>query len=169
MPKRFVVDSMLEKLARYLRCAGLDAASDPTASTATRVEWADREDRVFLTRNRHLEHHALVPRRLVRLASEDPLAQFAELRDAGHLAGAAPFTRCLRCNAPLAPLPRADAAGRVPPRVHAAHTEFFTCPRCAAIFWRGSHVRTTCRSLGLEDVAESGGAGARPAAPDAPA
>ncbi|MCB9914898.1 MAG: hypothetical protein H6828_07075 [Planctomycetes bacterium] len=98
-----------------------------------------------------------------------PLAQFAELRDAGHLAGAAPFTRCLRCNAPLAPLPRADAAGRVPPRVHAAHTEFFTCPRCAAVFWRGSHVRTTCRSLGLEDVAESGGAGARPAAPDAPA
>jgi uncharacterized protein with PIN domain len=52
---------------------------------------------------------------------------------------AAPFTRCLRCNAPLAPVAKADVADRLPPRIAGSAEEFWTCTGCHQVYWRGSH------------------------------
>lgn len=148
MPRpRFLVDSMLEKLARYLRCLGADAASDTRASTATLVERADREGRVFLTRNRHLEHHNLVPTLLVRLASEDTVEQVHQLLGAGWIDTQHLFTRCIRCNVELDEIERLSARPYVPARVYQAHQRFYRCPVCKSTFWHGSHVHNTCRKL----------------------
>ena len=40
---------------------------------------------------------------------------------------AKPFTLCLHCNAPLRPLPYAEAAERVPNRAARCFDEFSTC------------------------------------------
>ena len=153
-PVAFVADSMLEKLARYLRCAGADVISDRGASTATLIERANRENRHFLTRNRHLVHHHPLPRHEVQLASDDPVEQFRQLVRAKMVDTARSFSRCIRCNLPLVAVEREAIRGRVPPGVFEGYRRFFTCASCETVFWRGSHVRNTCRKLGLPDASE---------------
>ncbi len=150
----FVTDSMLEKLARYLRCCGADAHSDSGASRATLIELANREDRYFLTRNRHLAHHHPLPRHEVQIESDDPLEQIHQLLDAGLVDTSAMFSRCIKCNRILEPIERDAVRERVPPGVLATYRSFFTCTGCGTVFWRGSHVRNTCRKLGVADVSE---------------
>lgn len=150
----FVADSMLEKLARYLRCAGADVISDRSASTATLIERANRENRRFLTRNRHLAHHHPLPRHEIQLESDDPVEQFKQLVRAGMVETSRIFTRCIRCNLPLVEAERDTVRERVPAGVFKGYRRFFTCSSCETVFWLGSHVRNTCRKLGLPDVSE---------------
>lgn len=152
--RSFVTDSMLEKLARYLRCCGVDAYSDPGATRATLIELANREDRWFLTRNRHLAHHQPLPRHEVQIASDDPLEQLRQLLAAGLVDTSAMFSRCIKCNQELEAIEREAVRDRVPEGVFATYRRYFTCPSCGTVFWRGSHVRNTCRKLGLPDVSE---------------
>jgi uncharacterized protein with PIN domain len=153
---RFECDGMLVKLARYLRCVGYDATWDLEAPLARRIDRADRESRIFLTRSRRLEHQERLPRQLVVLASEDPVQQVRELVAA---IGLDPqvllFTRCIRCNVELVALAKDDALrARVHAATFASYAHFYGCPACGTVFWKGSHVRNTCRKLGLRDASE---------------
>jgi hypothetical protein len=65
------------------------------------------------------------------------------------------FTQCIKCNLPLAPVAEKSAIReRVHPNVYARHAAFFTCPGCGTVFWKGSHVRNTCRKLGVADISD---------------
>jgi hypothetical protein len=153
---RFEADAMLEKLARYLRCLGLDATCEPALPVRERVAKADREGRVLLTRSRRIGPQAAAPARMLRVASEDPVEQLREVLDAFGIDPAERlFTRCVRCNVDLAEIPKDERVrAAVHPRVFAAYERFYACPRCGTVFWRGSHVSNTCRKLGLSDGAE---------------
>lgn len=153
---RFYVDGMLGKLGSYLRCMGYDAAHEPERSTATRIERANREERVFLTRNRRLPHHHPLPARSFVVQAADPLAQLREVCEAFGLEARLLFTRCIRCNVPLTPIGREEVCGRVPGVVYRSYRSFYQCPSCGTLFWKGSHVRNTCRKLGLADASEPG-------------
>lgn len=147
----FMVDHMLARLGAYLRAVGCDAAAHPTLRVQELIDRANREDRVFLTRRRVSAERGPVPRRGLRLRSDRPAEQLREVAQVFGLdLGVKLFTRCLRCNVELAAV--ADPAAvrdRVPPRVFAAQARFTVCPACGRIFWSGSHVRNTCRKLGL--------------------
>jgi uncharacterized protein with PIN domain len=153
---RFEVDSMLVKLGRYLRCLGYDAEWDPERSLATRIERADAQSRVFLTRNHNVGHHVPEPARVLHVESDDAVLQLWEVVCALDLDPYERlFTRCIRCNLPLVEIEKTSAIeARVPSRTFACYARFYTCPRCATIFWKGSHVRNTCTKLGLRDVSE---------------
>ena len=74
--------------------------------------------------------------------SSEPVAQAAEVLGRFELrARLAPFTRCLRCNGPLAPAAPDAIAGGVPPRSRAAHDTFRQCTRCGRLYWEGTHHR----------------------------
>jgi hypothetical protein len=63
--------------------------------------------------------------------STDPRAQLREVIERFDLSGAVrPFTRCLRCHAPLETVPKADVQDRLPPRVRERCTAFARCPAC---------------------------------------
>lgn len=144
---RFLVDHMLQKLGRYLRIVGLDAA-EGGGRTHELIRRADAEGRVFLTRNTHLGEQYPVPERWLLLRSDDPVQQLREVVAAfGVDPRAALFTRCIRCNVALADEP--DPGPAVPERVRRRYTRFFRCPSCGTVFWHGSHVANTCRKLGL--------------------
>src|SRR5947207_2609029 len=99
---RFAVDAMLVKLGRYLRCLGYDAEWEPESSLATRIERADAQDRVFLTRNQNVGHQVPAPRRALFLASDDPVEQLWRVIDElGLDTERYLFTRCIRCNVEL--------------------------------------------------------------------
>ncbi|QID19678.1 Mut7-C ubiquitin/RNAse domain-containing protein [Nitrogeniibacter mangrovi] len=136
---RFVADAHLGGLARLLRLLGFDTRFDNHFADAEIVRLSVAERRIVLTRDRELlkrrevTHgcylHALVPQ-----------AQCRELVARLDLAGSArPFSLCLECNAPLRPLARAAALGRVPDGVAARHRRFVTCDACGRVFWEGSH------------------------------
>jgi uncharacterized protein with PIN domain len=153
---RFEVDSMLIKLGRYLRCLGYDAEWDPERSFATRIERADAEARVFLTRNHNIGHQVAAPKRLLFLAEDDPVEQlWRVIRELGLDPERRLFSRCIRCNVELAEIEKnADVAARVPANTFASHARFYTCRRCGTIFWKGTHVRNTCTKLRLADASE---------------
>jgi len=148
---RFLVDGMLIRLGTYLRCLGHDAEWQPGAGTRALARRAAAEERIFLTRNSRLGTEIPAPPRALVLTTDEPVAALRELLRALALDPSAHlFTRCIRCNVPLVPASPEAIAARVPEPVRARHRHFFTCPRCATVFWHGSHVANTCRKLGLE-------------------
>jgi uncharacterized protein with PIN domain len=139
----FVVDIMLGRLARWLRALGYDTRYPGPlpghAGDRQLLQIAHAEDRILATRDRMLARLAGPRGCLVRAERlDDQLVEMVE-----HL-GLHPreqdrLSRCLDCNSPLEPSPRAGVRGLVPERVFATHAEFRNCPGCAKIYWAGSH------------------------------
>ena len=134
---RFVVDVHLSKLASLLRLCGFDALM--LQEDGDIADAAAREGRVVLTRDVALLKRGAVQRgRWVR--HTDPEEQLVEVLESFALIDQMnPFSRCLRCNTPITAVPAATVVEHVPARVRAAFREFWHCPGCARIFWRGSH------------------------------
>src|SRR6476661_10024553 len=108
MPPRFFADAMLGRLARWLRVLGYDTAYDASLDDRTLVEIANREDRILLTRDRHLLRE-LRPRHAVEITQDAPLDQLAALvNELGLPAPKEVFRRCLLCNTPLDDVPDSE-------------------------------------------------------------
>ncbi len=137
--KRFVADGHLGKLARGLRLLGFDVAYDYQAQDRQLLGIMESEDRALLTRDRRLLMHAIVktgycPR------SQNPDEQTIEvIRRFDLFDSIAPFTRCLRCNATLQKVAKADVIEKLEPLTKIYYEEFRSCSGCGQIYWAGSH------------------------------
>ena len=152
---RFLVDGMAIRLGKYLRCLGYDADWERGAGTRELAARARAQARILLTRNSRVGGEIAAPERWILLRDEDPVAQLHEVvRALGLDPDALLFTRCIRCNVALDAAAPEEVAARVIEPVRERHEQFFRCPRCATIFWRGSHVANTCRKLGLAPPAD---------------
>lgn len=151
---RFLADVNVHRLAELLRMAGFDALSAKDGSktggdagTLGDGELGDeelaslsaRQGRILLTRDRALLKRSLVRHgRLVR--SQDPWEQLAEVvRLYGLEDRLAPFTRCIRCNGPLAEVAKAEVLDQLEPRTRLYYEDFSRCGRCGRVYWKGSH------------------------------
>lgn len=138
---RFLADAMLARLARWLRVLGYDTAFDSSLDDSELVRLATAEDRVLLTRDRHLVHH-LRPPRSVLVAATKPLIQLQEVVDRCDLTVSRElFTRCLVCNALLRRATAAEMSALVPERAREGAGQVLRCDNCGRIYWPGSHVR----------------------------
>jgi len=137
---RFVLDTHLGKLARYLRLLGFDTLYDNHYTDAELTDISDSgEKRILLTRDKGL----LKRKRITHgyfVRETNPERQTSEVLKRFDLIGSAkPFSRCLSCNAILTVMPLEDAVNRVPPGVRERHQEFAACPDCRRAYWKGSH------------------------------
>lgn len=138
---RFLADEMLARLARWLRVLGFDTRFEPAAEDAYLVALAATEDRVLLTRDRHLVTH-LRPERALLITSDAPLAQLREVVAACDLVlDGELFRRCLVCNAELRPATESEITTLLPERARATDGPVWRCPECARLYWPGSHTR----------------------------
>lgn len=138
---RFVLDGHLGRLARHLRMLGFDTRWRRDAPDPELAATAAAERRILLTRDRGLLMRRAVTHGLWVRATE-PRRQLAEIVGRLDLARAiAPFSRCLRCNAPLEPVAKAEVLERLPPAVREHQDTFHRCPSCARVYWAGSHRR----------------------------
>lgn len=138
---------MLGRLARWLRAAGYDTELRSEESDRNVIDRCRAEERVLVTRDRHLARHAGVDIRTVLLVAETVDAQARSLGEALRIDWTlAPFSRCLVDNTPLR---SADAEDRlhVPVRACLLPGPFRICPCCRRLYWPGSHVRRMQRQL----------------------
>ncbi|MFH0811620.1 MAG: Mut7-C RNAse domain-containing protein, partial [Pseudomonadota bacterium] len=49
------------------------------------------------------------------------------------------FTRCLRCNQMLIHVSPEEVKPKVPSFVLTIHQDFFSCPQCGRVYWKGTH------------------------------
>jgi len=139
VPSRFIADAHLGRLARHLRFAGVDTRWRNAWEDAELVAIACREGRIVLTRDRALlMHRALTAGCYVH--EQQPLAQLAEVVwRFGLDLGMHQPSRCLECNAMPQPVAKNDIEALLPPRTCAGFAEFWRCPQCERVYWRGSH------------------------------
>ena len=146
-----MADHMLIKLGKYLRIIGYDAAWDRLVRTHALIARANAEGRFFLTRNTHIAEQYLQPEKLFVLRETDPVKQLQiVVREFKLDPQAKFFSKCIRCNVFLEKIDSKEKIRlKVHPNVYARFADFFRCPSCCTVFWRGSHVANTCRKLGL--------------------
>ncbi len=138
----FTCDCMLGRLAKKLRMLGLDTLYIRDDGAEVLGSEEAQRGRILLTRRTAvLKKMPAQPRSVIFIHHDEPDRQVREVLDACSITpgDTAPFSRCLRCNAPLEPVPKHDARGRVPEYIFATVAWFASCPRCGGIFWRGSH------------------------------
>ncbi len=136
---RFELDLHLGKLARLLRMCGLDAEYRPPFDDPSLLDRSVAERRVLLSRDRELlKHKRLTHGYWVR--SQDPDRQLFEVLARLDLERELqPFSRCMRCNGTLEPVPKERVVHEVPERSARAFNEFKRCTRCDKLYWKGSH------------------------------
>jgi uncharacterized protein with PIN domain len=135
----FILDVHLGRLAHYLRLFGIDTAHDPHTEDAELARRSVGENRILLTRDRHLLMRAeLKWGSYVR--STDAREQIREVIGRFALRRLVrPLTRCLECNGVLEPADRLEARGRIPEGVWQRHQDLSRCASCNRTYWKGSH------------------------------
>lgn len=140
---RFLCDSMLGGLARWLRASGYDAEFAGPIEDGALVARAAASGRTLLTSDAPLMrrrpvasgvvHALLVPR------SEPLLDQTVFVL--GSLGLSVRDPRCMSCGGELEPVELAEIEAEVPAFSRELFREFWRCDRCARPFWKGSHWR----------------------------
>jgi uncharacterized protein len=138
---RFICDDHCGRLARWLRFVGFDCLHDQKETDAQLLLKAADDNRVILTRDRHLAGKTLA-RQAILLSSSDPLIQLREVLESSSLtlADGRLLTRCTVCNAPTDIVDITAIWDRIPPYVQRTQTEFRLCGSCNRIYWKGTHV-----------------------------
>lgn len=144
---KFFVDSMLGKLARWLRTLGCDVEYERHIEDDALIERALREDRIVLTRDTLLIRRRRLKGRAFFIESGLAGAQLKAVADRFKLSAAGFLTRCLRCNALLERIEKDAVKVRVPPYVYQTHNEFSVCPECERIYWAGTHRERMSREI----------------------
>ncbi|MCR4404675.1 MAG: Mut7-C RNAse domain-containing protein [Candidatus Acetothermia bacterium] len=132
---RFLADTMLGKLAKWLRILGYDVLYYRDLGDEELLDLARAEGRILLTRDEELRRRC----RGILISSDDWREQLRELAEAVPLDSSGLFTRCLECNAALERVSRAEVEDGVSPFILATQEEFGRCPECGRVYWKGSH------------------------------
>ena len=135
---KFIADVMLGRLAKRLRLLGFDVLYDPVLDDNELIRLSIEQHRLILTRDTALAARPLASNHL--FINSDLVEEQLEQVLSGSPGDSSPLTRCSRCNAPLASLPRQEARDVVPPYVFDNHEMFLRCTVCGRIYWRGTHV-----------------------------
>ena len=133
--QKFVADSMLGKLAKWMIAAGFDVVFKKNSTREFVLITAKEEGRTILTRDPAIKESGTVF--IESDHFQEQMEQVFEL--IGIPSSEKAFTRCLDCNIILIPADKNKVEGKVPPYVFKTHRIFLICPQCDKIFWKGSH------------------------------
>ncbi|MBN2461320.1 MAG: hypothetical protein JXB60_06905 [Candidatus Cloacimonetes bacterium] len=148
MPERikFILTENLNRLAKWLRLLGYDAALYKAISFPNLIRLARKDKRTLLTRSSEQagsrQHFA---RRLLK--SENHLQQLREIKDLLVYDEELIFSRCLLCNRKLVPITREKIKSRIPEFIYRNQQLFKICRQCGRIFWQGTHTAEMLKTL----------------------
>lgn len=139
---KFACDVHLRGLARRLRLLGFDVYYNEKINDAELVQVSDNGDRVLLTGSRQLLMRKNLAKGLC-IRSTGTEKQVAEVLDRLDLRSSCdPFLRCVECNGIIEKVPEEmneKYTDVIPEGVKEWCREFYRCPGCERVYWRGSH------------------------------
>jgi len=144
---RFIADSMLGRLAKWLRVLGFDTLYKPDCKKEDMILRSLREKRVILTRNTRLSKS--VGLQVVFLADTEVKNQISQIINELNLKidKSSIFIRCTICNEIALTVPKEQVKDKVPEYVYNTQKEFRICPACKRIYWAGTHSESVARML----------------------
>lgn len=134
---KFLADSMLGRLARWLRILGYDTTYLSKGGDRELIESAQREERILLTRDRHLGRDWTVKTFLVESELVDE--QLKEVVCRFNLDAKRLFSRCPICNLELSKIEKDLLRDKVPEFVYKTYDKFWSCKSCGRYYWPGTH------------------------------
>lgn len=136
---KFVADVHLGRLARYLRMIGLDVVYKNNFDDDEIVSISIKEKRAILTKDRGIlkrndvTHGYWVRSIKVEEQVKEILNRFSLHKEIKE------FSRCVECNELLKPVKKELIISRLPHKVAKKQVEFYGCPSCKKIYWKGTH------------------------------
>ncbi|MEO7164425.1 MAG: Mut7-C RNAse domain-containing protein [Bdellovibrionia bacterium] len=142
-----MLDVHLARLCKYLRMVGLDCLWKSDYSDEELRSISSAEKRFLLTRDRVLFEkadpdfayyvQAILPQeQLEEVVKNFQLGKW--IRNGEHF-----LSRCLECNTLVKSLQMGQLPESVPESIKVRHNEFFFCPTCQRVYWKGSHFDRT--------------------------
>lgn len=136
---RFVLDTHLGTLARYLRLLGFDALYRNDYNDDELAQTSATGHRILLTRDRDLLKRKIVTHGIF-VRSDQPRLQLADIcRRLDLYESFKPFSRCARCNGLLKPVEKSEVIDRLEPKTKLYYDRFLRCTNCGQVYWKGSH------------------------------
>jgi len=139
---KFLADSMLGKLTRWLRMLGQDVLYYTELSDSELLEVAKKENRVLLTKDLELYKRAItrgIDAFYIEGETEsDRLAELAPRYDLT-LAVDMEKSHCPVCNTKLKVTPKEQLANELEKNTLTYYDKFWKCPNCGQVYWQGAH------------------------------
>jgi len=135
---RFCADVHLGKLARLLRMLGFDTVYKNDFSKKDLCEIALKEQRILVSKSDYFSRLPGIT--FYQIKSADPFEQLKDVIQHFNLHGLfEPFSRCLNCNEILQKIKKEEVENRLLRNTKKDFSEFWQCPSCTQIYWKGSH------------------------------
>jgi len=147
---KFLADSMLGKLARWLRMLGQDVTYNVQLDDNELLESAKKETRVLLTKDLELYRRATAkgieasfvegksePERLAEVARRYGLTLAVDMEK----------SHCPVCNTKLKVAPKEQLFGELQKNTFTYYDKFWKCPNCGQIYWQGAHWKQISSTL----------------------
>jgi len=136
---KFVLDVQLGLLAKYMRMLGFDVIYKKSYNKNEIIMISINERRTILTKDRNLlkrndVSHGYWIRNLGGIEQTKEVTRRFQLNNLIQ-----PFSRCMICNTLLEKIEKKDIIERLEENTRNLFDEFFTCPSCNRIYWKGSH------------------------------
>jgi uncharacterized protein len=136
---RFILDAHLGKLAKYLRMLGFDTLYRNDFEDNRIISIAKQEDRFILTQDKLL----LRSKEVINGYYVRSIEKHKQIREIVQKFGLntmfRSFTRCMSCNAELVKKEKAEIINKIDDETAQVFNDFFYCPNCDKVFWKGSH------------------------------
>ena len=143
---RFICDSTLGKLTKYLRILGFDTISinnldilnkyknlaDPPLLFTKRIKIISYQPTIFIQTNKIQEQIKEI---------ENIIKPYINGKDF--------MTRCIECNTLLEFVQKEDIEACVPEYIYHHHEEFKVCPSCKKVYWEGTHAEQMKKWTGV--------------------
>ncbi|MBI4838484.1 MAG: Mut7-C RNAse domain-containing protein [Nitrospirae bacterium] len=151
---KFIADSMLGRLARWLRLLGYDTLYYPRIEDTQLLKIAREEDRILLTKDTHLVRrrglrkyaeyntHAEADKTQITyflLNENNPFEQLKTVISNLKLKDFSLMSRCAVCNALIAGITKENVKDLVPEYVFQTSEDFKQCQGCKKLYWEGTH------------------------------
>jgi uncharacterized protein len=139
---KFIADSMLGSLARWLRMMGHDVVYDVSLEDSQILELSKKENRNVLTKDLELYQRAI--RRSIDAFYFEGKKEFEYLAELAKRYGLnleidMDKSHCPVCNTPLKSTPKEQLLRKLEKNTLIYYDKFWRCPNCRQIYWQGAH------------------------------
>lgn len=146
MGLKFVADTMLGKLARWMKILGYDVIYFRQIDDKQLIDVSRQSGRIIVTRDRQLANIPTLDTFLID--STDIWQQLKQVTKTYKLRFQETlFTRCTVCNGEIKPVKKSQVYEQLPTLVQRTQEEIYRCENCGKLYWEATHVKRIKRQL----------------------